>query len=77
MCMKLIQNADIVYHLADVVGGVDFAFREEPFIFRHNIMINTNVLSACIANHIPRYIYVGTACGFPKHIQITESFVFL
>ena len=40
-CVELIREVDWVYHLADIVGGVQF-------VFRQNILINTNVLSPCI-----------------------------
>ncbi len=72
-CKQVIGGADLVYHLADIVGGVHFAFREERFIFRQNLLINTNVLAACMANEIPNYVYVGTACSFPKHLQMIDG----
>ena len=70
-CLEIIQNADYVFHLADVVAGVDFALSNELFIYRENILINSNTLSACIENGIRNYIYVGTACSFPKHLQMS------
>lgn len=76
-CLDLIRNADLVYHLADVVGGVHFALTHEPFVFRQNILINSNVLSACLINKIPNYIYAGTACSFPKHLQMQDGIVSL
>jgi GDP-D-mannose 3', 5'-epimerase len=72
-CMELIRNADIVYHLADVVAGVDYVFDHQPFVYHQNVMINTNVLWACIKNKIPNYVYVGTACSFPKSLQMKEG----
>jgi nucleoside-diphosphate-sugar epimerase len=72
-CVRFIQGVQTVYHLADVVAGVDFALREQQFIFRQNILINTNVLHACIENRIPNYIYVGTACSFPRHLQMSDG----
>jgi len=76
-CLELIRDVDYVYHLADVVGGVQFAFNNEAFVFRQNILINTNVLSACVANSIANYIYVGTACSYPKHLQMAPGIVSL
>jgi nucleoside-diphosphate-sugar epimerase len=72
-CLELIRSCDVVYHLADVVGGVHFALGNEPFIFRQNILINTNVLAACLENDIPNYIYVGTACSFSKYLQMNQG----
>lgn len=72
-CLEIIRGFDLVYHLADIVGGVQFAFDNELFIYRQNILINTNVLAACILNKIPNYVYVGTACSFPKHLQMADG----
>ncbi|MHB0965820.1 MAG: NAD-dependent epimerase/dehydratase family protein [Chloroflexi bacterium] len=76
-CLELIRDAELVFHLADVVGGVHFAFSNQEFIFRQNIIINSNVLSASIFNKIENYIYVGTACSYPKHLQMQDGFTAL
>jgi GDP-D-mannose 3',5'-epimerase len=72
-CLELVRDIDCVYHLADVVGGVQFAFSNESFIFRQNVLINTNVLSACVTNGVSDYVYVGTACSFPRHLQMAPG----
>jgi len=72
-CLELIRDVDIVYHLADIVAGVDYVFDHEPFVFRQNIIINSNVLWACITNNIKNYVYVGTACSFPKELQMIDG----
>jgi nucleoside-diphosphate-sugar epimerase len=69
VCLEHIKNVDIVYHLAEIVSGVDFAFNNQSFIYRQNIIINSNVISACVENNIKKYIYVGTACSYPKENQ--------
>lgn len=74
-CLEYLRDADLVYHLADVVAGVDFVFRNEPYVFRQNVVMNSNVLAACIVNKIPNYIYVGTACSYPKHLQMQDGIV--
>jgi GDP-D-mannose 3',5'-epimerase len=74
---KLIKDVDWVYHLADIVAGVNYVFEHELFIFRQNILINTNVLSACMINKIANYVYVGTACSYPKHLQMKDELTFL
>jgi nucleoside-diphosphate-sugar epimerase len=66
-----------VYHLADVVAGIDYVFQHQSSLFRENILINTNTLYAVVQNRIPNYIYVGTACSFPKHLQISYKLVSL
>lgn len=75
--LDLIHDVDWVYHLADIVGGVQFVFGNESFVFRQNLLINTNVLSACITNGISNYVYVGTACSYPRHLQMAPGIVAL
>ena len=68
------DNCDLIIHLADVVAGIGFVFSNESYLFRNNLLINSNVTKA-IYNFPPkRYIYIGTACSFPKKLQLsTES----
>jgi nucleoside-diphosphate-sugar epimerase len=72
-CLENIRDADYVFHLADVVAGINFVFDNEIFIYRQNILINTNTISACLVNGINNYIYVGTACSYPKHLQMADG----
>ena len=69
VCEKYIKDADIIFHLAEIVSGVEFAYENEYFIYRKNILINSNVLQAAIVNNIKNYIYVGSACCYPKRKQ--------
>ena len=67
--LRLMTNVDLVYHLADVVAGIDFVFGHQPFVFRENILINSNVLTAARQHGVRDFIYTGTACSFPKGMQ--------
>lgn len=67
---KYLRGADFVYHLADVVVGVNFVFGHQLSVFHDNVLINTNTLKACKQNKIPNYIYAGTACSYPQHLQM-------
>lgn len=68
-CLAFLRDCDIVYHLADVVAGINYVFNNECTLFRDNLLINSNVLNACVRNGVPNYIYVGTACSFPRSLQ--------
>jgi GDP-D-mannose 3',5'-epimerase len=76
-CLELVRDVDLVYHLADVVAGIDFVFSHELFVYRQNLAINSNVLAAVLQNRVPQYVYVGTACSFPKHLQDQPGIVAL
>jgi GDP-D-mannose 3',5'-epimerase len=60
-----------VYHLADAVGGIDYVFNNQGAVFRRNILINSNVIDFAkhCGNALKGFIYVGTACSFPAHLQ--------
>lgn len=65
----LMAKPDIVFHLADIVAGVDFVFANEPFLYRSNILINTNVYAAAQEAGIRNIVYLGTACSYPQALQ--------
>lgn len=67
--MASLRNADCVFHLADIVAGIGYVFQNESSIFRKNLQINASITSACELMKVKRYVYVGTACSFPKELQ--------
>jgi len=67
----LLDDVDYVFHLADIVAGIDFVFNNEWRIFRDNILINSNIINAVQDKPIKGFIYVGTACSYPKKMQDT------
>jgi len=61
--------ADSLIHIADIVAGIGYVFSNEWSVFKNNLLINTSV--ARIVNQLApgRFIYLGTACSYPKHLQ--------
>ena len=43
---SLLPDVDIVFHLADIVAGIGYVFNNQGSIFRQNVLINSNVISA-------------------------------
>lgn len=73
-CDRIIFNVDYVFHLADVVAGIDYVFNNQGDLFRQNNLINSNVIHSCRKagrKRIKGFIYVGTACSFPLTRQNT------
>jgi len=70
-CLEATKNVDVVFHLADIVAGINFVFDNEAFVYRANTLMNTNMLAAAIENRVQKYIYVGTACSYPADKQQT------
>ncbi len=70
-CVEVTKNIDMVIHLADIVAGINFVFGNELFVFRQNILINSNILDAAIHNNVKKFLYIGTACSYPQEKQST------
>jgi GDP-D-mannose 3',5'-epimerase len=73
MPLGLLDGVDYVYHLADIVAGIGFVFKNQGYIFRKNILINSNVVNTVKKSSIKGFIYVGTACSFPEQLQSSEQ----
>ena len=71
--VKNFDKSDVVIHLADVVAGISYVFNNESHVFRTNLLINSNLTKAIYELRPKRYIYVGTACSFPKNLQLSVS----
>ena len=56
--VKYFKNLDIVIHLADIVAGIEYVFSNESYVFRTNLLINSNVSRAIYEYKPKRYIYV-------------------
>jgi len=67
--MEPFSNVEYIFHLADVVAGIDYVFSNQSSLFRQNIMINTNTIELARKLKIKGFIYAGTACSFPAELQ--------
>lgn len=71
---EVIGITDYVVHLADIVAGIDYVFKNQGELFRINNLINTNVFDCCRKagkDKIKGLVYVGTVCSFPLTRQST------
>jgi GDP-D-mannose 3',5'-epimerase len=68
-CLQVAEGHDLIFHLADVVSGIDYVFGNQFSVFHINVTMNSNMLKAAIEVGVQRYVYVGTACSFPADKQ--------
>jgi nucleoside-diphosphate-sugar epimerase len=64
----IFDGVEVVFHLADIVAGIQYVFENEYSVYRQNVLINSNTLSGAIQAGVKRIIYVGTACSYPEHL---------
>ncbi len=67
--LKKGMTFDFIIHLADIVAGIGYVFGNEGYIFNINNKINSNVVKYALDINVDKFIYVGTACSFPKDLQ--------
>lgn len=67
----VLKGCDAVIHLADIVAGIGYVFNNQYDIFRVNNLINSYLFNACAQAEVKKIIYAGTACSFPKDLQLS------
>jgi nucleoside-diphosphate-sugar epimerase len=67
-----VRNVEICFHLAAVVGSVEFMATHPAEIFK-NVTINYNVIDACRKMNIDRLLYTSSACAYPVDLQTAEE----
>lgn len=67
-----VKDAEIVYHLAAVVGSVEYLHGGEAAELRalqNNLVIDANVFRACIQHNVKKIIYASSVSVYPIDLQ--------
>lgn len=65
-CQKVVENADLIIHLAARVGGIGFNQKYPGTLFYDNIMMGTQLMEAARLAKVKKFVQVGTVCAYPK-----------
>lgn len=67
------HQADLVLHLAAVVGGIG-ANRDRPGeFFYQNLMMGVQLIEEARRRGVDKFLSVGTICAYPKHTPVPFS----
>ena len=69
-CKKVVQNVDIIIHLAGKGGGIGIMKEKPAEIFYDNIMISTQLIHEANAANVEKFLALGTVCSYPKFSPI-------
>ena len=72
--LKFVRGADVVYHLAGVVAGINYSSFHEATMFHDNILINSNTIYASRMNQIGTFIYISVPHDSSKSLDKTGRF---
>tara|TARA_B110000483_G_scaffold241776_1_gene325676 strand:- start:1099 stop:2091 length:993 start_codon:yes stop_codon:yes gene_type:complete len=62
-CIKATQGVDYVYNMACNMGGMGFIENNKAECML-SVLINTNLLRACIKNDVKKYFFSSSACVY-------------
>lgn len=65
-CAKVAEGADLVIHLAAVVGGIGYNREIPGTMFYDNILMGTHMMEESRKAGVKKFVAVGTICAYPK-----------
>ena len=69
-CQEVVQNQDIIIHLAAHVGGIGLNREKPAELFYDNLMMGVQLIHAAYQAGIEKFVYVGTICAYPKFTPV-------
>jgi GDP-D-mannose 3',5'-epimerase len=67
-CLRVMDNVDYVYNMACNMGGMGFIENNKAECML-SVLINTNLLRACLKKNIKRYFFSSSACVYNSSKQ--------
>ena len=72
-CLKILDGVDYVYNMACNMGGMGFIENNKADCML-SVLINTNMLRACLKHNVKKYFFSSSACVYNAQKQ-KETFV--
>jgi GDP-D-mannose 3',5'-epimerase len=70
--LAAVKDAETVYHLAAVVGGVEYLHGSEMAELKallNNVVIDANIFRACMQHKVKKIVYASSASVYPIDLQ--------
>ncbi len=67
-CLKVSTGVDLVYNMACNMGGMGFIENNKAECML-SVLINTNMLRACLKNNVEKYFFSSSACVYNAEKQ--------
>jgi GDP-L-fucose synthase len=69
-CYKVVEQQDIIIHLAAHVGGIGLNQEKPAELFYDNLMMGTQLIHAAYQAGVEKFVCVGTICAYPKFTPV-------
>jgi nucleoside-diphosphate-sugar epimerase len=70
-CLKVTEGVDYIYNMACNMGGMGFIENNKAECML-SVLINTNLLRACLVNKVKKYFFSSSACVYNATKQQTN-----
>lgn len=72
-CRRATEGIDKVYNLAANMGGIGFITSVSAAVMHDNVLINAQMLEACVKNRVKRFFFASSACVYPNYRQTSPD----
>jgi len=69
-CQRVVENQDIIIHLAAHVGGIGLNREKPAELFYDNLMMGTQLIHSAYQAGVEKFVCVGTICAYPKFTPV-------
>jgi GDP-L-fucose synthase len=69
-CQKVVNNQDIVIHLAAHVGGIGLNRAKPAELFYDNLIMGAQLIHAAYLAGVKKFVCIGTICSYPKFTPV-------
>ncbi len=70
VCSRIVQNCDIVIHLAGNVGGIGYNQQFPADLFYDNLSMGLFLMDEARKAGVKKFVSIGTICSYPKVTQL-------
>jgi len=72
---RITLGMEQVYSFAANMGGIGFISRVKADVMHDNVLINANMLKACVENKVDKFFLSSSACIYPHQLQKDDSHI--
>lgn len=69
-CKRAVKNADVVVHLAAVVGGIGANMENPGKFFYDNAIMGIQLIDEAKNAGVKKFVCIGTVCSYPKFTPV-------
>lgn len=70
VCATVLQDIDLVIHLAANVGGIGYNQQNPGTLFYDNLLMGVHLIEEARKEGVEKFVAIGTICAYPKFTPV-------